>query len=103
MVHWMSKGQDATARGPNNEDPMLEVIRLQNPASPYEQMEVLDFLLQKNELNVNMANILQESPLHLIHYDEEASSAIFRKIMTKSPDMLAANHRGQTPLHLFRR
>lgn len=42
MVHWMSKGQDATARGPNNEDPMLEVIRLQNPASPYEQMEVLD-------------------------------------------------------------
>lgn len=64
------------------------------------RVETLDSLLKQGDIDVDMANILQESPLHLIHYEEEDSSAIFRMIMAKSPNILAANHRGETPLHL---
>jgi ankyrin repeat protein len=64
------------------------------------RMALVEGPLEEGDINVDIRNTKQESPLHLIHYDEENSGDILCKIMTKSQSIFTANDKGQTPLHL---
>jgi ankyrin repeat protein len=65
-----------------------------------ERMNVLDALVTHPDINVNLVNRNQETPMHLIPFGQDESVTILTKLVNKSAQMCVRNKKAQTPLHI---
>ncbi|KAK9846787.1 hypothetical protein MYU51_000753 [Penicillium brevicompactum] len=65
-----------------------------------ERMKVLSSIVTHPDIDVNLGNLNQETPMHLITIDQHDSIAVFSELAKKSPRTCIRNMQGQTPLHI---
>lgn len=65
-----------------------------------ERMKVLDALVTHPDIEVNLVNLNQETPMHLIPFGQDESVTVFSQLINKSAQMCVRNMKAQTPLHI---
>lgn len=65
-----------------------------------ERMKVLSSIVTHPGIDVDLGNLNQETPMHLITIDQHDSIAVFSQLAKKSPRTCIRNMQGQTPLHI---
>ncbi|KAJ6178059.1 hypothetical protein N7519_008520 [Penicillium mononematosum] len=65
-----------------------------------ERMKVLRSIVTHPDIDVDLGNLNQETPMHLITIDQHDSIAVFSQLAKKSPRTCIRNMQGQTPLHI---
>ncbi|PIG80286.1 hypothetical protein AARAC_011254 [Aspergillus arachidicola] len=61
---------------------------------------VINILLARRDIDVNVANTALESPLHKLRYDQIDSEVIVQSLLEKGANAFARNWKGQRALHL---
>ncbi|GAB1198512.1 hypothetical protein APSETT444_007835 [Aspergillus pseudonomiae] len=61
---------------------------------------VINILLARSDIDVNVANTALESPLHKLRYDQIDSEVIVQSLLEKGANAFARNWKGQRALHL---
>ncbi|KAE8374950.1 ankyrin repeat-containing domain protein [Aspergillus bertholletiae] len=65
-----------------------------------QRLKVLQTLLARSDIDVNVANTALDSPLHRIRYGDSGSEEVVQTLLTKGADAFTRNRKGQTALHL---
>ncbi|OGM47366.1 hypothetical protein ABOM_003825 [Aspergillus bombycis] len=65
-----------------------------------QRLAVLNILLARSDIDVNIANTALESPLHKVRYGDIDSGVVVQSLLEKGANAFARNSKGQTALHL---